>query len=243
MEEQKRFLNFNKDEIDLLVSLVEKYSSILECKKSDSVEWKRKNELETYKRGGGQPTPIKIDQNDLKVKSIIGVGVTGLPNPFDSDGPLIPLRSENDIEIIVDCNDEQIADLLNKSNNLEKTVNNNDENEQIQWDKWSPEDLKKPKSEQLQTNESRKKNSIITTSKRKSSRSTQLTNDCRTKINLVSQAKLELIKLQTKCLQEEHQIKLKEYQIKAKNVEELHKLEIEEKKIQIEILKKKLESI
>ncbi|KAL1488345.1 hypothetical protein ABEB36_014822 [Hypothenemus hampei] len=213
MEEQKRFLNFNKDEFDLLVSLVEKYSSNLECKKSDSVEWRRKNELKTFKTRGGQPTAIKIGENDLKVKSIIGVGVTGLPNPCNSDGPLIPLRSENDIEIIVDSegNEEQIADLLNKQDNLEKIANNND--------------------------------SVITIPKKKSTRATQLTNDCRTKINLVSQAKLDLIKLQTKCLQEEHQAKLEEYKIKAKNLEELQKLDIEEKKIQIEILKKKLKTI
>ncbi|KAL1488997.1 hypothetical protein ABEB36_014776 [Hypothenemus hampei] len=45
MEEHKRVLNFNKNEIDLLVSLVEKYSSVIECKKSDAVEWTKKNEV------------------------------------------------------------------------------------------------------------------------------------------------------------------------------------------------------
>ncbi|KAL1498101.1 hypothetical protein ABEB36_008955 [Hypothenemus hampei] len=176
MEEQKRFLNFNKDEIDLLVSLVEKYSSILECKKSDSVEWKRKNEV---------------------------------------------------WEI-----------LTREFNNHNLKQNRNSKNLREKWKNIKKDSKKKFSNEKLATY--KRGDSIITTSKRKSSRSTQLTNDCRTKINLVSQAKLELIKLQTKCLQEEHQIKLKEYQIKAKNVEELHKLEIEEKKIPIEILKTKI---
>ncbi|KAL1516198.1 hypothetical protein ABEB36_000117 [Hypothenemus hampei] len=231
MEEQKRFLNFTKNEIDLLVSLVEKYRSIIECKKS-SLNGK------LSKEGGGQPTQIKIDENDIKVKSIVGIGVVGLPNPFDSDGPLFSLRSlqnsENNVEIVVEQdNDNEFNHLLQESESVEK-----EKFDQIDpWHKWCPGSLKEPKSIELQTEESKNKKSVNASTRKCSKQRTQ---DCRTKINLVSEAKLELIKLQKSCFQEEHIAKMQEYKLRTKNLEELHKLEIEEKKIKIEILKKQL---
>ncbi|KAL1488196.1 hypothetical protein ABEB36_015153 [Hypothenemus hampei] len=190
MEEQKRFLNFNKDEIDLLVSLIEKYSSVIECKKSDSVEWRRKNEAREL-------LTTEFNNNSSVLEFLV------CPTPLD--GPLVPLKylqsSDNNIEVIVDCEDngEQISKLLHTDNPEKNRLHNN--------------------------NDSLNRTPKPISSKAKRSKDTQITNDCKTKINLLSQAKLELIILQEKCLQEEHQIKLEEHKLKIKNLEEIHKLE------------------
>ncbi|KAL1492519.1 hypothetical protein ABEB36_010760 [Hypothenemus hampei] len=67
---------------------------------------------------------------------------------------------------------------------------------------------------------------------------TQLTQDCRTNINLVSEAKLELINIQIECVKEEHKMKIEKFKQKARNMEEIYKLEMKERKIKIAILKK-----
>lgn len=42
--EAKRSANFSESEISLLINLVEKYKDILECKRSNSVTWRQKED-------------------------------------------------------------------------------------------------------------------------------------------------------------------------------------------------------
>ncbi|KAL1493930.1 hypothetical protein ABEB36_009610 [Hypothenemus hampei] len=145
-------------------SLKEKWKNI----KKESKK-KFANEKLEYKTGGGQPIQISINENDLKVKSIVGIAVDGLLNPFD-----------NSIE--------------------------------HEWNKWCPASLKSAKSDELQIRASSKDNKLCSRNKISNykQKSTKLTQDCRTNINLVSEAKLELINIQIACLQEEHRVKMEE---------------------------------
>lgn len=75
----------------------------------------------------------------------------------------------------------------------------------------------------------------------KKMKKTELTADCRVKINSLSEAKIQLINLQKQMLEEEMNLKRTEYETKIIIMKEEHKWNIEKQKCELEILKKKLE--
>lgn len=71
-------------------------------------------------------------------------------------------------------------------------------------------------------------------------RKNQLTEDCRLKINILSNARLELVKLQRQALQEEMNQKQEEHNIKMEHIQVEHALRAEQLQLQIKLLKKQL---
>lgn len=171
VSENKRGSNFSSFEVELLMSLVKKYKTVVENKKTNAVTWKEKQSTwdkiasefnassgncirttrnirckyenlkkiakkkfaaekrETYRTGGGSAAPVGITSTDIAVKEIVGVGVEGLVNMFDSDSSVM-------IEIVNEDDD-----------GLENTA---EENMKISdWSSWGPSKLKKPKATPL----------------------------------------------------------------------------------------------
>ncbi|KAG5895227.1 hypothetical protein JTB14_003444 [Gonioctena quinquepunctata] len=144
----RRASNFSNEEIEFLLSLVDEFKDVVECKKSDTVLWKDKEaawaniskklveigfpprttkqlrdkwgnlkketkkkygdeKVESFKTGGGPKKVIRFTPLDDKIKSIIGVAVTGDSNPFDSDTSMRDYTGPQDI---ADCqNDKHMA--------------------------------------------------------------------------------------------------------------------------------------
>ena len=76
---------------------------------------------------------------------------------------------------------------------------------------------------------------------------TQLTEDCRVKINALCETKLELYKLQIESTKKELAMKQEEQELKISQMKEqqtqnraLHLLEIDQRKLELEITKQKL---
>ncbi|KAG5862210.1 hypothetical protein JTB14_022767 [Gonioctena quinquepunctata] len=71
---------------------------------------------------------------------------------------------------------------------------------------------------------------------------TALTTDCRIKINVLSEAKLELINIQKECLKRELIIKDKEHALKMEHNKEEHEIKMKKHKIELEILELELKN-
>ncbi|KAG5899016.1 hypothetical protein JTB14_000043 [Gonioctena quinquepunctata] len=101
--------------------------------------------VESFKTGGGPKKVIRFTPLDYKIKSIIGVAVTGDSNPFDSDTSMRDYTGPQDI---ADCqNDKNMAgveELKEGSSSIFHATN---------WASWNPAALKTPKAYELSKQE------------------------------------------------------------------------------------------
>lgn len=68
----------------------------------------------------------------------------------------------------------------------------------------------------------------------------KLTEDCRTKINVLSEAKLELVHLQIEALSQEMNFKKIEHKQRIDNNQAEHELKSQQLRLQVQLLKKQL---
>lgn len=71
---------------------------------------------------------------------------------------------------------------------------------------------------------------------------TTLTSDCRIKINVLSEAKLELINIQKESLKKDMLIKGKEHDLKMEQEKEEHDIKMKKHKIELELLELELKN-
>ncbi|KAF5308342.1 hypothetical protein FQR65_LT18225 [Abscondita terminalis] len=238
----KRFSNFGEGEIVLLMN------------------------LEIYKTGGGVLTPVQISDWDIEIKDIIGVAATGLATTYDSDA--YPSSStmmsasvehnycgDNNVAFEVEVGEEVVTEDL--------AVEVDDQIVQMpEWKSWNPSLLKTPLSTSLRIPTQKRSieptadatcskmpgNSIAATLTEptdnarsyKQKKKTQLTQDCRLKINVLSEAKIDLVKIQKEAIIQEMTFTKQEHELKLQHLKEEHEMKMAKHKIEMDILLKQL---
>ncbi|PSN40997.1 hypothetical protein C0J52_16059, partial [Blattella germanica] len=218
----KRCPNFTNKEVELLVNLVQKYSYIIECKSTDSITWKEKEEVweklslefNSCSGGGGafrSAKNLNVKYNNIKKSR--KKKFADEKQQFYKTGGGKP--SATNITPI----DTAIKDLMGEtSSGLEALCDSDDLVSAERWKTWNPVMLKEPVSAALRAEE------IIVEIK-----------------DGVTAARYELIQIQKESVKKEMLWKEEEHKIKMQCMEKEAEMKQEMHKWQIELLKKQLD--
>ncbi|XP_031329465.1 uncharacterized protein LOC116160411 [Photinus pyralis] len=219
-----------------------------------------KQKCERYKTGGGVASPVPIRDIDKDIKDIVGVSVTGLINVFDSDAVPCSLLQDhnytaNDTAITEDT-PFILPEALNFAPNnvvIDEVVISKDqcETEGMDWSSWNPTLLRTPITRQLQvtpstcTGKLEDVSTAVSTgavaTPRKKLKKTQLNEDCRIKINMLSEAKLQLVEIQRDAAKKEMEMKLEEHTIKMEMLLQEKEFQKKKQELKLKILQKSLQ--
>ncbi|XP_017468243.1 PREDICTED: myb/SANT-like DNA-binding domain-containing protein 4 isoform X2 [Rhagoletis zephyria] len=258
LKKRQRSANFTQIEVGMLIELVGKYKHILENKKTDAVSNKEKeaswekvsnlfnassgttsrtastlklkyegmkkslkkkvaiNRQELYKTGGGAHSQIPYSSVENRILSMSS-NIDGLENRHDSDGiegsqseHLITYEIDDTLmpaDAAIECKEVEITTTTNNAatgqGDFEEVI------EVQKWDNWSPQALKQPITPVLKK----------TSTKRKSEKS---------KFEQLTDARLELVKIQIEMANKELKQKEKEHELRIAYLmnEEQRKVEL-----------------
>ncbi|KAL1516424.1 hypothetical protein ABEB36_000342 [Hypothenemus hampei] len=266
MSAKTRVPNFTTKESLCLLDLVDRYKSVLECKKSDTFANKQKketpvdvlkNKYANCKRmakrrnadekmyiggtGGGPPIDIrKPNDEDLKIKNIIGSQLTGRESQFDSDAIA---NAEVIIEGVYDIQETETEDVEKIEDTNVKILPNNDQaqNSNHNWKNYTPGDLKTPKSTHLKVKHHKDgiANKIVKWTEKKAEKEELEKVMSKEIFELNKTQRQKLFEIELKCAEEKLKQIIEENAMK--NTELKRKLEMleEEHDLKMKILRKK----
>ncbi|KAI4459392.1 myb/sant-like dna-binding domain [Holotrichia oblita] len=223
----RRAANFTSEEIDLLIDLVKSKKDIIECKKTDRILWKDKDTAweniatqfnllsgQIYRSTGGGPSSHVIFTHvDEEVKDLLGVRLEGLPSYCDSDTASTAHEHAREEVIVIQ------GDALPSSSK---------ESQETTWESHAPSMLSEPVSAALKRPIENEPAAPKTAKKRKVTGT--YTNE---KWSSLADDKANYVALQTRCLHEEHSLKM-DFLL---NENQLKKLQIEEQQLKNELLR------
>ncbi|KAI4455788.1 hypothetical protein MML48_9g00001731 [Holotrichia oblita] len=251
----RRAANFTSEEIDLLIDLVKSKKDIIECKKTDRILWKDKDtaweniatqfnllsgqiyrsaivlrkKYENIKKrtkqkfsdnrchvtgtGGGPSSHVIFTHVDEEVKDLLGVRLEGLPSYCDSDTASTAHEHAREEVIVIQ------GDALPSSSK---------ESQETTWESHAPSMLSEPVSAALKRPIENEPAAPKTAKKRKVTGT--YTNE---KWSSLADDKANYVALQTRCLHEEHSLKM-DFLL---NENQLKKLQIEEQQLKNELLR------